>query len=249
MKSHYKIGAKPHMTYLALICLLLIGRPAEAIIELVTFQEQPLVTDHRGKAKGVLVDTVKELFKRTGIQHRITLTTPARAQEAAQRTPNTCTFPMERSQEREASFLWISPVLISRHGVYSHPTRTFKLHSLEDIQPYLLGSYKGSGIGEYLESFNFMVSYAGNNEETARRLIQRRVDFWISDTVSANHIIKQLELDIRQPDLVFFTTLRAIGCNKDTDPAIVKALQQTLRQMYRDGSIENIQQQTFSQDQ
>lgn len=211
-------------------------------LKVVTFIEKPLIYQEKGEPVGVVVDVVKELFRQAGIDYSLRLMPPKRALFTTVETDGFCVFPIARSQEREALFRWVSPILISRHGLFSGPNHPIKLKTLEDARPFKIGSYLGSGVGEYLENQGFNVEYAGRNELSARKLQKNRIDLWVSDIKSAKYLINSERLSIAEPELVFFTTVRAMACNLNTDPAVVKQLQKTITQMYRNGDVEKIYQ-------
>ena len=213
---------------------------AEKPLTLVTFIEKPLIDQQNGVPSGVVVNVVKELFRQANVAYTLRLMPPKRAILMTSETNNYCVFPIERSQEREVKYQWVSPVLISRHGLYSHPDKPIELKTLEDARPYKLGSYLGSGMGEYLESFGFNVEYAGRNELNARKLLKNRIDLWVSDTESAKFLIKHELLSLNAPELIFFTTVRAMACNLSVDSGVVKRLQKTATKMYRSGDAERI---------
>ncbi len=233
------------MIIVLMVCGLLaagaaIGHASEKPLNIVTFIERPLIYQKANQPAGVVVELVSEMLERAKVGYTLKLMPPKRALLTTAENRNFCVFPIERSQEREAKFQWVSPVLISRHGFYSHPDKPVKLITLDDARPYKLGSYLGSGVGEYLESFGFTVEYAGRNELNARKLEKKRIDLWASDTLSASFLINDNRLAISDPELVFFTTVRAMGCNLSVDPAIVKRLQKTITAMYRDGTVGRI---------
>lgn len=97
-------------------------------------------------------------------------------------------------------------------------------------------------MGEYLESYGFKVEYAGRNELNARKLLKNRIDLWVSDTQSAKFLIKHERLPLNEPELVFFTTVRAMACNLSVDSSVVNKLQKTATKMYRSGDVERIYQ-------
>lgn len=228
----------------ATVCSLVsISASAQSTISLVTFMERPLVDQINRQPGGILIDVVAELMKRSGVEYTLNLAPPKRAIVIAQTTPKTCVFPIERSQEREVFFQWITPILISRHGLYSHPSRSVPLVTLSDARPYTLGSYLGSGVGEYLESFGFRVDFASRNDLNAGKLAKKRIDLWVSDTISAQYLAKKDRFQLKEPELVFLTTVRAMGCHLGVDKRLVETIQEVLFGMYRDKTISKIYEQ------
>lgn len=209
-------------------------------LTILTFLERPLVDSEGEKPTGLVVQVIEEMMRRSGVDYKLSLMPPKRTLLMAQTEDHTCVFPIERSQEREASFRWVSPVIISRHGLYSHPDRRIPLITLDDAKSYKIGSFLGSGVGEYLESFGYQVEYAGRNELNAGKLEKKRIDLWASDRVSAEFLSREMRFDVGDPELSFFTTVRAMACHHSVDADTIKLLQTILTGMYRDGTIERI---------
>jgi polar amino acid transport system substrate-binding protein len=166
---------------------------------------------------------------------------PKRAEIFAQATPNTCIFPIEKSQEREVFFSWVSPILVSKHGFFQLEKHVpISLETLQDAHPYRLGSYLGSGIGDYLNSFGYLVDFANQNEANIHKLSADRIDLWASDTLTAAHIAKNENIEISESRLDFFTTLKAIGCHPSIDQEIINKMNSELQNMYQSGLIYTI---------
>ncbi len=214
-------------------------------LRLLAFAEKPLVDWDEEKPGGVLIQLVQTLMKRADIEYDMLLLPPKRAIFMAETTPNHCVFPIERSQEREALFHWVSPIIISRHGVYSHPAVSIPLTTMEDLRPYSLGSYLGSGVGEYLESFGMNVEYTSRNELNLGKLMKKRIDFWVSDRLSADYSAAEAQVTLGEPELMFFTTVRAMGCNLSVDKKTIRLMQKTVTSMFRDNTVDKINAEYF----
>ncbi len=208
-------------------------------INLVSFVDSPYVLPVEHRPEGLVVDYVEALLKRAGFDFSMQILPPKRALLHALKQDNTCVFPIERSQEREVEFQWVSPVLISRHGFFPHPEKDIgELRVLADVQDYRLGSYLGSGIGEYLSALGFDVDYAATNEANIQKLLADRVGLWASDEVSALYIASRYGVELRPSPLIFFTTVRAMGCYAEMNPKYVQTLNKVLSDMHRDGSFD-----------
>ncbi len=230
-----------------LLCLTLLQEArAEAPLRLITFSVPPLVElADDGKPKGIAVDVIRRLFELSGENYTLTVQPQKRAIRTAMQEPNTCSFPITRSQEREASLRWVGPVSVSRHGLYSSPERPVLIRTLEDARNFLISSYLGSGIGEYLDSLGFEVHMAAENELGLRMLAANRVDLWAADTRAAPLIAEKTGIDLGEPELVFFTTLRSMGCHRNLDPKRLKKLTDTLQQLFLDGELDSVLQLDF----
>ncbi len=210
-------------------------------LKLITFPIPPLVriSDHEPPS-GYALDVIHRMFELAGDTYELDFQPVKRAMRSATEAANTCVFPIDRSQEREASLSWIGPVSVSRHGFYSHPDRPLTLRTLADARPYVISSYLGSGVGEYLKSLDFRMHLASKHHLGLLMLNAGRVDLWISDTRSAPILAERLNLKLNAPELVFFTTLRSLGCNHQTSPERLQALENALLAMYTSGELQAI---------
>jgi polar amino acid transport system substrate-binding protein len=211
-------------------------------LEFVSFIEPPYVFDEtETRQQGLVRIILAQLMLRAGIDYKVTIMPPKRAELYAQFTPNTCVIPIEKSQEREVFFSWVSPVLISQNGLFQLKSAPpILLNSLEESRPYRIGSYLGSSIGDYLSSFSYKVDLATQNDANLHKLKAERIDLWASDVLSARYLAQQANIPITETRLNFFTSLRAIGCHHEVEPLVLSAMQNALQKMYKTGQMKQI---------
>lgn len=214
---------------------------AEAPLTLISFDFPPLVNQLEGnQADGYAYRVIQRMFELAGDEFVLEFQPPKRALRTAMNRPDTCAFPIDRSQERETSLNWIGPVSVSRHGLYSHPDRPQSIVTLEDARQWRIGSYLGSGVGEYLQAQGFNVHLASKPYLSLLMLQAGRVDLWISDTRAAPLTAQNRGFALNEPELVFFTTLRSMGCNTSVPQARIRKLEQALLTLYRNGELADI---------
>ncbi|WP_168188159.1 ABC transporter substrate-binding protein [Hahella sp. CCB-MM4] len=211
------------------------------VIHILAYQQPPFMESRNNKPLGLAVDVVKLLMERAGFDYDINFVPPKRAYVTAQSSPNHCMLAIERAQTIEALFQWISPILITRHGFYSNASDKYDIRTLQDARPYVIGSYLGSGVGEYLEKYGFNVDFVSSNDLNILKLQRKRVDLWATDTISAARLIYENDLQFKLVH-TFLTTLRAMGCHLSLPQEIVGRLQSELMGMYQDGSVETLYQ-------
>lgn len=215
-------------------------------LELVSFIEPPYVfqsdTAPTGEVRGLATAIVDELLNSTGVSYQLKLLPPKRAIIYASQTPNTCVYPIERNQEREVQFNWISPILISRSGLYPLAGRPVekKLEALVDAKQLRIGSHLGSATGEYLRSLGYEVDSASQGDANAYKLQFDRIDVWASDHLTAAYTAQTSGIKLGPSAFDFFTTLRAIGCHSSVSTQWIEKLSARLYAMYKDGSIEKL---------
>ena len=211
-------------------------------LDFVTFIEPPYIFDpETSRQQGLVQVILQQLMFNAGIDYTMTIMPPKRAELYAQFTPKTCVVPIEKSQEREVFFSWVSPILVSYHGLFRLAAQPpIYLHTLEDARPYRIGSYLGSSIGDYLDSFTYQVDLATQNEANIVKLKADRIDLWASDILTALYISETAGIEISRSRLDFFTTLRAIGCHEGVDENVMTAMRNALQTMYKTGQMDEI---------
>lgn len=206
---------------------------------LLTEELPPYAISHGNKSTGVSVEITALLFERAGLDYEIKIMPWKRAYATTLQAKNTCLFPVQRNQEREASFRWISPLLITQVGFYSLRNSSIQIRTLEDAKAYQIGTYSGSASTEYLLSLGFKIESAEKDEQNPLKLTHRRIDMWSTDTLSAFYLSKQRNIHLAE-QLVYLTTLRALACNVNTPEEALMKLDAALKSMYSDGSIDAI---------
>lgn len=215
-------------------------------LELISFPEPPYVFESdlypSDGIKGLATEIVDALLARTEISYHLKLMPPKRAIIYTSQTPNACVFPIERNQEREVQFTWISPILVSRSGLYPLADRPIErdLLTLSDVANLRIGSHLGSATGEYLDSLGYKVDSAARGDANAYKLQLNRVDLWASDAITAAYTAKTSGIKLGPSALNFFTTLRAIGCHPSVDSRLIEKIRSRLYGMYQDGTIDSI---------
>lgn len=226
-----------------LLCSAFSATPVQALekINLVSFEDPPYVFSQGRLKTGLTVTYIDELMWRSKIDYELSIMPAKRALLQTLKSSNTCVFPIERSQEREVKYSWISPISISRYAFFKSPKKILPpIRVLNDAKDYRIGTYLGSAMGEYLSSLGFSVDFASDNKANILKLNAGRIDLWAADTLNSKFIAKQANRDLPEPELVFFTTVKAIGCHPELDENIVKTLNRNLKQMYKDGTIDKL---------
>jgi len=218
-------------------------------LRLLTYENPPYVYvtqasgfNRKGPSKrGMAVEVIDLMMTRANVSYQLDIVPIKRGLIMALQQENACVFPIERSQEREVQFAWISPVIISHHGFYkAKSAKAMSIRTLTDALPYNIGSFLGSGIGDYLTSHDFKVDHTSRNNANLVKLNAGRIDLWASDTLSAEYIAQEQGIELPRAELIFFTTLKAMACHRNVPEHIIRKLDFTLQSMYQDGSMERI---------
>jgi polar amino acid transport system substrate-binding protein len=232
---------------LVFLLVILISNVCYGEIRLLTFDIPPLVyvqnqdlTVNRTHFSGYSVQFIEQAFSHTDIDYTMREKPLKRALYDARTKPNTCTFPVDRTQERESKYEWVGPVAINRYALYSAENTSVPLVTLSDAKPYSLAVYAGTGIADYLTQGSFNLYETKSLEQGLQMLNSNRVDLWVADTNAADLLTNTLNMPSLEPELVFFTTIRYMACNLNTEEDNLAALNEFIRKMYQSGEAQNI---------
>jgi len=189
---------------------------------------------------GASIDIISELFTRAAFDYEIIIVPWKRAMRMSLSDENTCIFPMQRNQEREATYHWVSPILITQTGFYTRKDSPHRLVTIDDAKGLIIGTYNGSAVAEYLTSWGYNVYVTPRDAPNIQRLIKKRIDIWAADTLVAKYLATKHKITKMKEQLVYFSTLRALACNTKVPEMKVNKLRQELKLMYTDGTIEKI---------
>ncbi len=216
---------------LALYCAV-----AKAEVRLLAWERPPLSSESKGTAAGLVVDLAEQMFRRAGVDYRIVFVPLQRALMSAQRDADSCVLLVERRQERESSYAWVGPLLISRLGLYALPGNALQLDSLEQARGLRILSHQGSGGGEYLKAQGFRVEFS-NKETLSYAMLQGgRAPLWAASPLVVSSLVRQGELAPREV-LPFLTLMEDMACHPQMDAAVLSSLRQALIALYAEGEV------------
>ncbi|MDG3087929.1 transporter substrate-binding domain-containing protein [Vibrio hannami] len=223
------------------ILLLLFSNIAFASVKIFVYDYPPLVEVSGNQPKsGLSYELVERLFNKANVPHYYTQQPLRRALYRTQNEVDSCTFPVERNQNREASYRWIGPVAINRFAFFSSPERKISLFTLEDAKQYQVSGFAGTGIVDYLLENDFDVFETKKVEHGLQMLIHDRVELWVSDTHTASTLANKYRIKQLEPDLTFFTAINYMACNSNMSDERFDELSATLGVMYQSGEAQNI---------
>jgi polar amino acid transport system substrate-binding protein len=203
------------------------------------YENPPFAQTEAGKPAGVAVSIVTQMFERAKLPFKLEAAPLARGMADAKSKPDVCVFPVQRAQSNEADYSWVSPILITTSGLFTHPDSKEQFITLADARKLRVGALRGSGDAEYLKSFGFTVDEANAQEQNLEKLLGKRIDIWATDVLSANYFVKKSNNKDRAPReaLDFRRSLGSLACNVKMPKADVAKLQGSLDAMIKDGTV------------
>lgn len=205
---------------------------------ILTSAAPPFVSEN-GKS-GIAVDIVKEIFKRSKMEYEFKTMPLARALDQAEKKENHCVLPVQRSQEKETTYRWISPVLVTQSALFSKGGSPVPLSVLTDAKEMSVGVLRGSDEEQYLKGVGFPKIQEANDElNNAKKLDSKRMSLWATDSILGPYYAQKAGISVKQ-EVVFRSTLRALACHIAMPENVVESLSESLKQMYNDGTVKKI---------
>ena len=199
-----------------------------------------------GTPTGFAVELLGGIFKKLGAsvtEKDIQMVPWARGYNDVQKKPNTCLFSTTRTEERENLFAWVGPIYTSTFDAMALKKRDFQVTSPEDLVSLRAGVVRDD-VGDALaQSFGIKnIERAPNNEPNIKKLNAGRIDIWIYGERAAK--IQLAEAGFNPEDYEPVWTLSesslCYAFHKDTDPALLEAMQKALDELKEDGTYQNL---------
>jgi polar amino acid transport system substrate-binding protein len=226
---------------LLVCCLPMLGR-AEPV-KLVTHEFPPYSywDSQKGTIAGIATDKLLEVMRRSGQDYSLSLTSWTHAFQKAVSEPNTCVFSAFRTPERENQMRWVGPVMQDNWVFFSRVGDTRKIKSVEDLRPYVIGSFKNAGTGVQLSGEGYKVEFANDNDDNPRLLVGGRIDYWVTSEVLGQYLIDKQgytgqivkAFKMKQAELY-------LACNPKIDKQKIDRFNAILQEMEKDGTNEAI---------
>ena len=199
-----------------------------------------------GGKKGISIELADALFKKANLNYQVKIQPLARALIEARDNPYHCVMPVQRSQERETLYQWVTPIQITQTAFFARTDSAIELSVLNDARQYQIGVNRGSATHTYLEGFNFDVQLANTATNNLLKLDAKRMELWAGDTLNGPYYAKKANVQIKEL-LVFSTALRGLACHIDMEQKQIDQLKQGLKELYQDGTVEKIRAKYASQ--
>ena len=226
-----------------LLCVANAGAAALPSIALLTEEYAPFNwTDKAsGRVTGVSTEVVAEMMRRAGRETSGPVVVPwARGLAVASGTAHTCLYTAARVPEREASYQWIGPIGHTEWVLFARAADKIVLRKLDDARSYTIGTYIGDASVSYLRERHFKLDVTSSDRANPSKLQLRRIDLWSVMRLPGLNLLRELKIGDLEPVLTFTQADMYLACNRDMERTEATRLNDTLRQMYRDGTVRAI---------
>jgi polar amino acid transport system substrate-binding protein len=164
---------------LVTVCLVPVGLSA-APLEVLTEDYPPFsMLDSDGRVTGLSTEIVRELFKRAGVDYRLSLLSWKLAYKRTRNTANTALYSTTRTPERELLFKWVGPLVTSHWALFATPDSPLRITELNAAKEYPVGGYEGDALARYLWTQGFtQLKLVRSERENLKRLEDGSIKLW-----------------------------------------------------------------------
>lgn len=186
---------------------------------------------------GISTDKVIELMRRADEKYNLKVYSWSRAFMMGQKEANTCVYSTTRTPERETLFKWVGPLVKNNWVVFAKVGDTRKPKTLEDLRPYVMGTYRNDAVERFLKLEGFKVDTANYDADNPKKLLYGRFDFWATGELLGLEILREQGLKNQVvPLFTFSQTEMYLACNPDMAQTHIDKLNQILKEMEKDGT-------------
>lgn len=186
--------------------------------------------------QGIGTDTVREIFKRAGIEYSMTLRSPwDRIYTQTLNETGHGLFSVARTPQNESQFKWVGPLARHESVLLAAPGTQIALTDLRQAKGYEIGAQKSGGISQYLTSQGLQPIDSLSEGENLRKLLAGRIDLWATADPVWRYHAKQHGAEGLQPVLSFHPADLYLALHKDTPDEAVIRLQDALNQVIGEG--------------
>lgn len=199
---------------------------------------------NNSEPKGASVDLAAELSKRIPYQTSLEEMPWARAFQETISKPNVVLLSLLKTKQREADFQWLGQYHQVRASLVRLSQRSdIQPNSLEEAKQYRVGTIRGYGSADYLQSKGFeefknLVLLPGTTQLWPM-LYEKRIDMVLANLVSDRYEIASIGLDptkIQEAlELSDLTLDLQIATGLKTSPEVTNAIQNAILNMKQDG--------------
>jgi polar amino acid transport system substrate-binding protein len=214
------------------------------IVQLVTEEYPPITFMRDGKPAGIVTDMVREIAQRNAIPDNVRLTTWKNAYNMTLLHPNVVLFSADRTPEREELFHWVGPVGRNSAILFAKKGSGIRIASLQEAREVgAIATTTDWFTEQHLkrEGFTNLVS-SKDPVDNVKQLMNGEVQLSIFTNLTIPEIVKDAGYSMEDLAPVYTVSHSDfyIAISKGTPAGIVKQWRDTLNELKRDGTFEEI---------
>ena len=233
-------------TTLALLLLATVtARPALAL-QMLTEEYPPYNYTENKALIGLSTEIVVEMGKRAKVPMTFAVMPWPQAYDQTQMKLETCLFSTTRLENRERIFKWVGPIATDEWALFAKKGFKDPIKQLADARPYRIGGVRNDAKTMWLRD-KALTNIVEVNEDklvpgmlTLDRKKLDSVDLWVSGVYAEKFVVsKSKTKDVRLVLKINEEPLW-LACHPSLSDATIKALQDALNSMKKDGTLKKI---------
>jgi len=216
-------------------------------IQPLTEQLAPWQMETGGELTGICIEIVREIQKRIGNDREIKIFPWNRAYNMTLKKEGFALFSTARSEEREALFKWVGPLVPLKFVMYKRKDDPKTYRMISDAKTAKAIAVTKNDISEQFlrkEGFqNLLVDIGKSGESNVQRVLNGKAQLYSIGYISGQHLIKKLHLEtkivVTQMEPLFESSLN-IAFNINTPDEVISLWQTTLDEIRSDGTYDQI---------
>jgi len=200
--------------------------------------------DEDGTLTGSSVEVVQEIQKRVGDDTEIEVLPWSRAYNLILSEDNVILFSTTLTEERRDLFQWVGPIFSQPWVFYVKKGSGVEINSMEDAEKLgRIGTYLNDAREQYLLSLGFdNIDSAVNEVNNVKKLNMGRIDAMFASPDNFFASCREAGIDADNFVEAYLVSEQElyITFSKDFDETIVSEWREALKNMYEDGTFEEI---------
>jgi len=218
-------------------------------LTVITENNPPYTFEKDGRVSGITTDILLEVMREAGLQlscKDIQLWPWARGYETIQNESNVLLYATSWSAERESMFQWVGPIMEARHSVLALKDTDITIEEPKtDLTKYRIGTVRKAVAERSLETQGVKlgrVHRLNDVELGLDMMLEGRLDGVVFNDFAMRSILaeKGVYADKVKTVYIVMKTQHFFALSKDTDPALVKQLQDALDRLKVNGTVDSI---------
>lgn len=179
---------------------------ARAGLTMLTVEEPPTNYLHQDTIVGIIVDVVRKTQEEIGDATPILIWPPARVIDAIRNEPDVLAFTLGRTDDRiRRGFTFLGPVATRKHVLWRKEDSPVSVSAPSDIlaRQYRIGGIHGDWRTRLFEDEQIPVTKAQSHAVNLVRLVNGRIDLWISSDLETIAIAGETDIRMDSLDIAY----------------------------------------------
>lgn len=224
---------------LAFFIALTTGTAAAGPLKILTEEYPPYNFKQQDAITGASTEQVEMILKEAEIGYTIELLPWARAYALAQSQPATCVYTTGHSDERDAAFKWVEPLLVDRMIMVRKAGSKAAPETINEAKGFVVGTQRGDFSEEFLKRNKFpMVDVATDLDSTFKKLMAGRIDMMMTSEKTFETM--KAEGATVEAALMLDGRIYSLACNPAVADETIARMQAILDRLIADGTQDRI---------